>query len=360
MNLFKSPLRRTTALAAGAFIGLAGAFAVTGPASAHAPEVKGSTSCIADGKWTVNWAAGNDWRTEGTIDAVDVSTSAGVDKTAQDKNKYNGGWNKPGKGGNNGGDGNVVWTPTTAGEIAPGAKVDPNYANPKKGSTEFAATDTVAALRVHMTWTDGASASRIAVVSKPAECVVVPPSPSSPSPSPSTSTEASPTPSASTSTSASPTPSASASTSPTPTPSETTPVIGDATPIFEINCDSVTLGLDNPADGVEIPLVLEPSKGDKQTLVVKPGEKKSATFEASEGFTVKIYVEGFEDDSETVAWEAPEGCDTAGSGGGEDEGDSLPLTGAAAGSIAAGAGVLLAGGLALFFVARRRKVKFTA
>ena len=54
------------------------------------------------------------------------------------------------------------------------------------------------------------------------------------------------------------------------------------------------------------------------------------------------------------SYQRPPGCDTGGTGGG------LPITGAAAGSIAAGAGLLLGLGAALFVIARRRKVKFTA
>ena len=68
-----------------------------------------------------------------------------------------------------------------------------------------------------------------------------------------------------------------------------------------------------------------------------------------------VAVEGFEDDAETIAYEQPADCDTEGSGGG-----TLPVTGAAAGGIAGGAGLLLALGGVLFFMARRRKVKFTA
>jgi len=52
----------------------------------------------------------------------------------------------------------------------------------------------------------------------------------------------------------------------------------------------------------------------------------------------------------TIKYKAPSDCD----GGG------LPVTGAAAGGIAAGAVALLAVGGFLFFMARRRKVKFTA
>lgn len=112
------------------------------------------------------------------------------------------------------------------------------------------------------------------------------------------------------------------------------------------------IGLDNPDDGIEIPLVFTPSTGEPRELVVKPGERKTVTFPASEGFTLKAAVKGFESEAETIPWSAPEGCD--GSGGG------LPVTGVSVGGIAGGAGVLLAAGAALFYVSRRRGVKFTA
>ncbi|MET0425965.1 MAG: LPXTG cell wall anchor domain-containing protein, partial [Actinoplanes sp.] len=80
---------------------------------------------------------------------------------------------------------------------------------------------------------------------------------------------------------------------------------------------------------------------------------------ATDGMTVTATPEGYEGEDATITYHQPEDCDTAGAGGGEDE-PTLPLTGAAAGSIAVGAVVLLGAGIALFVVARRRKVKFTA
>jgi LPXTG-motif cell wall-anchored protein len=102
--------------------------------------------------------------------------------------------------------------------------------------------------------------------------------------------------------------------------------------------------------------VLTSSKGEKRTLTVKPGEKKSEKFSATPGFTLTITAEGVEG-SETIEYERPEDCDSSGGGAGEPE---LPLTGAAAGGIAGGAALLLAAGAFLFVMARRRKVKFTA
>jgi LPXTG-motif cell wall-anchored protein len=60
VNLLKSPVRRATAVLAGAFIGLAGAVAIAAPASAHHPEVNADSSCVnEDGTWTVKWTVTN-------------------------------------------------------------------------------------------------------------------------------------------------------------------------------------------------------------------------------------------------------------------------------------------------------------
>ncbi|MEV4709177.1 LPXTG cell wall anchor domain-containing protein [Actinoplanes sp. NPDC049316] len=322
MNLLKSPFRRTTAVVAGAFLGLAGAVALIGPASAHAPVIKGTVTCAeANGQWKVDWSVANDFGVWATVREVETSNAAAPD-----------------------------------GAIKIGERVAPNFSNPLVGTSTLEGSDATAGLKVSLKWDDDFVRDATATVSKPETCTAPAPQPSASTPStepePSASTPSEPAPSASTPEESTPVPSESA---PAPEP---TPSYGEAEPIFEVTCDSMTVGLDNPEDGVEIPLVLEPNKGEKRTLVIKPGEKKTTTFQTSEGFKLKIYLQGYEDQSETIAWEAPEGC-AAGGGGGDDE-PSLPLTGAAAGSIAAGAGVLLAAGVALFFFARRRKVKFTA
>ncbi len=145
-------------------------------------------------------------------------------------------------------------------------------------------------------------------------------------------------------------------TSPTTTP-PSSPAPGEPTPIIEMDCDTMTFGLDNPADGDEVELVMTTSKGETRELTIAPGEKKTEKFSATPGFvlTVKDVASG---ESVELPYTQPEDCDTAGSGGGD--GGELPLTGAAASGIAGGAAALLAIGAGLFVMARRRKVKFTA
>ena len=55
MNLLKSRFRRTTAVVAGAVLGLAGAVALVSPASAHYTELTGKTACLENGGWKVDW-----------------------------------------------------------------------------------------------------------------------------------------------------------------------------------------------------------------------------------------------------------------------------------------------------------------
>ncbi|MET7750922.1 LPXTG cell wall anchor domain-containing protein [Micromonospora sp. NPDC005367] len=125
-------------------------------------------------------------------------------------------------------------------------------------------------------------------------------------------------------------------------------------------CDELIFEISNPDDGKTVTITFTPNKGEAKTLTVEPGKTGTVAFKAEEGLTVTPTGEGL-DETEPIAWEKPEECATPapGQGGGEDE-PTLPLTGAATSAIIAGAAVLLAAGVVLFLVARRRKVRFTA
>ncbi|MEV6365549.1 LPXTG cell wall anchor domain-containing protein [Micromonospora musae] len=125
-------------------------------------------------------------------------------------------------------------------------------------------------------------------------------------------------------------------------------------------CDELIFEISNPADGKTVTITFTPNKGEAKTLTVEPGKTGTVAFKAEEGLTVTPTGEGLEE-TEPIAWEKPEECDNPapGQGGGEDE-PTLPLTGAATSAIIAGAAVLLAAGVVLFLVARRRKLRFTA
>ena len=159
------------------------------------------------------------------------------------------------------------------------------------------------------------------------------------------------------------TPATPESPSPTPTETPTLPVPTDApnvfTPILDEDCTTMTIGADNPADGITWKFDLKTSKGEERSFTLKPGEKHTEKFSATEGFSIKVTisvtVEGKTySDFDTVKYEKPGDC-TGGEGGG-----GLAKTGTPTAAIAGSAVAILALGAVLFFLARRRKVKFTA
>jgi len=276
VNLLKSSVRRTTAIVAGAVLGLAGAVALAAPASAHKPAVSGTTTCVKDGVYTVNWEVTNGWSLDANVKNVKVLAGGEV-----------------------------------TGDIAVPDKLVTKNGGKITGQQVVQADVPQAKIRVALKWTDGFHEDAKGTVDKPADC------------------------------------------KPEPTPSEPAP--GEPKPILKQDCDTLTFGLDNPADGVEVKLTLTTSKGETRTLTVKPNQQGVEKFSATPGFvlTVKDEASG---ESVQIPYTQPADC-AAGGGGGEPE---LPVTGAAVGGIAGGAGLLLAIGGVLFFMARRRKVKFTA
>jgi hypothetical protein len=309
----KSSLRRTAVLTAGALIGLSGAFALIGPASAHHSVVSGSAECdTKTGEWVVTWK---------------TNAFSGYEKDAPNYK-----WTK------------VESTPATpkisnsAIAVTEGDVYPLEDAKELVGTQRLAATEKTASLTVAAKWANGNADKEphTATVDLSGKCEKTPTDePSTPTDEPSTPTEEPSTP---------------------PVPGD---LPGEPEPIFEADCDTMTIGLDNPADGVKFTLEFATSKGEERTLVINPGEKKSETFSAAPGFSIKLTFTATVDEESfsettTIKYEQPADCDSNGGGGG------LPVTGAAAGGIAGGAGALLAVGAGLFFMARRRKVKFTA
>ncbi|GAA0458499.1 hypothetical protein Ade02nite_07860 [Paractinoplanes deccanensis] len=366
MNLLKTKLRRTGAVLAGSLIGLTGVAVFAAPASAHAPVLSGETSCIKGGDtWHIDWSIANDYTADANITVLDKRSSNG--------------------------------TPVTV----TGAEVGTFVAKaPRRGTNGPALTATTdvstsvrwVELTVVMKWTDGYSnwdRPKVVKVYKPNKCTTptTPPTtqPTTPPTTPPTTaptteptttpptteptTEPTTTPPTTeptteptsgppvTPTSPSSTPTPTPPVLPVPTPSTTEPA--EFTPILEEDCDTITIGIDNPANGIEWQIGYETSKGEKRNITVAPGEKKAEKFSATEGFWVKVTLavtidgETYSDFTQ-IDYTKPADCEEGGSGGG------LPVTGAAAGSIAGGAAVLLAIGGVLFYMARRRKVKFTA
>lgn len=145
------------------------------------------------------------------------------------------------------------------------------------------------------------------------------------------------------------------------------------------DCTTMTITLVNPASAKdEVALRLKTSEGEQRSLAAKPGETKSENFPATAGFTVDVTSDGGPQppggaQPHTLAYEQPADCSTddggeaaggdsavGGPAAGNGDGGSLPVTGVAAGAVAGTAAALLATGVVLFVVARRRRVKFTA
>jgi LPXTG-motif cell wall-anchored protein len=333
VNVSKSPLRRVSALAAGSLIGLAGVAVFATPAFAHHSTIAGDANCV-DGNWVVDWTVnaigdGRSPNQTATFTTVDVFPA----KTSLDNPKLvvNG---EPVPAG----------VPLTAKQVVPGDAKE-------------------ASLSVVAKWNDpayfdGKVATGNVYFKGECEETEKPPTdePSTPTDEPSTPSEEPSTPSEEPSTpSEDPSvPAENPSTPPLEIPEDV-----PAEPILEMDCDTISIGVDNTNNSTPFTIEYETSKGEKRTLVVKPGESKAEKFSATEGFSVKVTFtvefKGTKYSSTTdVPWTEPaEGCD-------DGEGGGLPVTGAAAGGVAAGAAGLLAIGGALFFVARRRKVKFTA
>ncbi|MEV0901691.1 LPXTG cell wall anchor domain-containing protein [Actinoplanes sp. NPDC049802] len=309
MNLSKSPLRRVAGLAAGAVLGLAGVAVAASPAYATDSVIGYSTECdTKTGDWLVHWTV--------TGNAPD-----GVEKMRFNAVKAEEG------------------TPVKEVEL-PEYKVGEEFTyDTNKAITATQRVDgdkTFARLGVEVEFDNGhKDLPRENTATFDGTCdkdqPPASPSPSSPSPSPSQPAE----------------------------PGIPDDLPGEPEPIFELTCDTMTIGFDNPKDSLPIKLGYETSKGEKRERTVAPGSKGSETFSAKEGFfvnlTITVTYEG-ETYTETVKidYVEPAGCD------GESDDPELPVTGAAAGGIAGGAAALLAVGGLFFFLARRRKVKFTA
>jgi LPXTG-motif cell wall-anchored protein len=308
-----------SALAAGSLIGLAGVAVFATPAFAHHSTIAGDTTCV-DGNWVVEWTVnaigGGHPNQTATFTTVDLFPA---DTKLDNKSLV------------------VNGTPVPAGVPIKAKQVVP-------GDAKEASLSLVAKWD-NPSYYDGKVATGNVFFKGECEKTDEPPTdePSTPTDEPSTPTDENPS-----------TPAENPSAPPLEIPED---VPAEAT--LEQTCDTISIGVDNTKNSTPFTIEYETSKGEKRTLVVKPGEAKSEKFSASAGFSVKVTFtveyKGVKYSSSTeVPWTEPdEGCDD-GAGGG------LPVTGAAAGGVAAGAAGLLVIGGALFFAARRRKVKFTA
>jgi LPXTG-motif cell wall-anchored protein len=254
VNLLKSPLRRTTAVLVGAFIGMAGAVALAAPASAHSPVVKGTTTCVKDGSWTIDWAVGNDFGTDATVAQLKLDPSEATITGKVTEKQPNGK--------------NANIPANSAG----------NVGDQIHGSTTVTSKVDSVTLSVWLHWRDYDTPQ-----GKPAHFTVNKPELCTPD------------------------------TPPASTPPPAQP--GQPTPIKEQDCTTITLGLKNPANGKDLTLEFKTSKGEERSDLIKAGESKSEKFSAVPGFTVTLSIKGVEG-SQTIAYQKPPNCDTSGSGGG--------------------------------------------
>lgn len=119
-------------------------------------------------------------------------------------------------------------------------------------------------------------------------------------------------------------------------------------------CKDVTITVTNPKDVTPATATVTYGKETKE-LTVAAGSSEKATFAAGSATFATIKISGIDKEIKAALKKLTCTTPVANSGGG-----SLPITGSAGTSIAAGAVVLLIAGGAFFFVARRRKVRFTA
>ncbi|GIE84077.1 cell wall anchor protein [Actinoplanes regularis] len=129
------------------------------------------------------------------------------------------------------------------------------------------------------------------------------------------------------------------------------------------DCTDVSVVIDNPKDVT--PVTAKVTYGEEtKTVTVKADSEEKVTFKLTEVKFATVAFEGLNLEPLKVAVKdiecgPTETASPSTTPVASDE-PSLPVTGAAAGSIAGIAVLLLGGGMAMFFIARRRKTKFTA
>jgi hypothetical protein len=373
VNLLKSKLRRTTAVVAGAILGLGGVAFLASPASAHHSEVSGTSECItATGEWKVTWSVDtvvppgvNSWGLQ-EVSATPSALEAGskiaptgdqtpfsvkeaitsIQMVPGDATKANltvkAFWNNGYK-----------ETEAKTGEVKLGGTCVPNAPKPDA----HLASDCDG---VNVTLANGKDATKDAEFLVKGEngytkTVVV---------------------------------KAGQEDKTVKVPSKdagkVTVLVGDKVVAegkwdqpeeckpdvvernYEVTCDEITFSIDNTKGRKTVEATFTPNKGEAKTLTVKAGEKGSVSFKGEKGLEIVPSEQGESGDAIKFDEEKPKECDATASPSPTEaapapgEGGGLPVTGPVASSIAGGAALLLIAGGVLFFMARRRKVKFTA
>lgn len=301
MNLSVKKLRRSATVIGGAIAGLGVVAAMATPALACEPIIKATNVCAnADGTWVI------DWSVTATDSGIGGEITA-IDKTPTDS----------------------VLTGIELNKVIPanGALT---------GTQTMKATDEKASIQVtakfHLKDGDIFSPRDSEWINKPTwRCT--PPSSSAP-----------------------------ATTSPTPKPSVTTtpPSVPETTPeyVYGETCTTLTVGVKVPKDwGQSETVTFKPSTGAAKTVTAKPGETKTVDFPASKNLTVTATPKSNPKQAATITYKAPGDCTSAAP---SSSGPVLAITGSSSAPLAGGAIALVLVGGGAFFLARRRKMKFTA
>ncbi|MDG4823537.1 LPXTG cell wall anchor domain-containing protein [Asanoa sp. WMMD1127] len=351
-----SALRRSLAVAGAAFVGLAATVALGSPASAHHPEVSGTATCV-EGKWQVDWKVANseqdldgdltgvrfspDFQSDTVKVGAALPAFKGKDSVLRASQVLDAGvtsatlsvdahWVRNGKDVN----GTRSATVTVPERGCRTSKPSVTFTDDCAGQVTVVVSNGAEATKAlrYTVWTEGGDepvAKGTVEIGKSSEPIVVPPT-----------SEEEPVKvivkSGRTEIGA----------------HEWTEPEGGCVPDIEIKptCDELSITVTNPPNGLEFDLVFTPNTGEPQTMKVTKDSTNTVTFKAAEGLVVTPSVG--EEDLEPIAWTKPDNCD--------EDTPTLPKTGVNAGALAGGAGGLLALGGAAFYLARRRKLRFTA
>lgn len=358
MKLLKSSkLRRTGTVTAGTVLGLLGLLATTTPALACAAKGSSTESCInADGSWTVQWKISNQERIDATVKQVTVDKGTLTGIKAGDVLSARGELRATHEVPSGAKQAELTlwldWAFEKSGRSKSGAFKPETFkwSKPKhaKDCTPSTTPPTTPPTSTPPTTTSPTATSPTATPPTATPPTTVPTTEPTTIPPTTRPTTIPPT-------TAPPATTGAPSTGPTATAPPTQTPVEEPQYIYDFDCDTFVVGLEVPASWPEdITVTFTPSTGAAQTVVAKRGDTTTVEFPASEGLSVKAAPKGYEDSVVTIDYEAPADCDNGGEGGG------LPLTGSNTGLVAGAAGLLLAAGGALFLLARRRKVNFTA
>jgi hypothetical protein len=113
-------------------------------------------------------------------------------------------------------------------------------------------------------------------------------------------------------------------------------------------CDNLIITVTNT--GLESIEAIVKAGDEEESKTIGPGEAAEATIPGSEGLVATLtVVDGDKKFTEEIKYEKPDDC-----------APTLPVTGVNAGLLAGAALVLVSGGVGLFVVARRRRIRFAA